>query len=138
MKKIRKATTTDKIIAFVIVLLAIAFFGIEAAETGDEDFDKVFIHEINEVPFVCMSEETFTEVLEVFDERDAFKASNKELSSALKDQEHAYMEVISAYELELQEAQRRNYWKGFGTGAAIVGGVLVTLAGGLVLIVALK
>lgn len=130
-----KATTTDKIIALVIVLLAIAFFGIEAAEVIS---DELFIYEIDNVPFVCMSEEAFTEVLEVFDERDAFKESNKELSSALKDQEHAYTEVISAYELELLEAQRRTYWQGFGTAAAIVGGVLLTLGTGLVLIVTLK
>lgn len=106
----------------VIILLLIAIFGIEGAEVDDETAaDEAFIHIIDDEAYVCMSEERFTDVLEVIDERDALRETKAKLSSALQKQEQQYMDIISQMELD----QKQTYWQGFGTGAGIVGGVLL-------------
>lgn len=112
------------IFGVVFILLLIAIFGIDGAEVAEEDeasTDEAFIHIIDDEQYICMSEEQFTDVLEILDERDALLETKADLSSALQKQEQQYMDIISQMELD----QKQTYWQGFGTGAGIVGGVLL-------------
>jgi hypothetical protein len=110
------------IFGVLFILLLIAVFGVEGTETeAEEEDDKAFIHIIDDEQYICMSEEQFDDVLEIIDERDVLLETKADLSSALQKQEQQYMDIISQMELE----QKQTYWRGFGTGAGIVGGVLL-------------
>lgn len=111
--------TIGKIFAVIIILLLIAVFGIDG---------EAFTYEIEGETYVCMTEADFDRVLEVMDELDVCKETKAEVVDAWEQQEARFLETLEAEKKNTQAA----YWRGFGTGAGVAGGVVVVITGVIV------